>query len=66
MLCTVMLLGLMLVAAATDVFRSKIYNWNTYSGILAGLAPSAVRSVWPAANGTAKTGLLFWLTRRCC
>ena len=43
MLSTVMLLGLTLVAAATDVLRNKIYNWNTYSGILAGLALSAVR-----------------------
>jgi prepilin peptidase CpaA len=41
MLLTVMLLGFALVAAVTDVLWGKIYNWNTYSGILAGLALSA-------------------------
>jgi len=41
MLLTITLLGLTLVAAVTDVLWGKIYNWNTYSGMLAGLALSA-------------------------
>ena len=61
MLSTVMLLGLTLVAAATDVLRRKIYNWNTYSGILAGLALSAVGSVWLRADGTAEARLWQWV-----
>ncbi len=61
MLSTVMLLGLTLVAAVTDVLRNKIYNWNTYSGILAGLALSAVGSVWLWADGTAEARLAYWL-----
>lgn len=31
------LLGLLLIATATDVARHRIYNWNTYPGILLGL-----------------------------
>ena len=61
MLSTVMLLGLTLVAAVTDVLRNKIYNWNTYSGILAGLALSAVGSVWLWADGAAEPRLGYWL-----
>jgi prepilin peptidase CpaA len=57
MLSKVMLLGLTLVAAVTDVFRRKIYNWNTYSGILAALALSAARSAW---HGAAEARLLYW------
>jgi len=34
---TALLLGLVLVAAATDVARHRIYNWTTYPGILAAL-----------------------------
>ncbi len=30
------LAGLLIVAAVTDVFRQKIYNWTTYPGILLG------------------------------
>ncbi len=61
MLSTVMLLGLTLVAAATDVLRNKIYNWNTYGGILAGLAMSAAGSLWLWADGAAKERLGYWL-----
>jgi Flp pilus assembly protein protease CpaA len=61
MLSTAMLLGLTLVAAATDVLRRKIYNWNTYGGILAGLVLSAVRSVWLPADGTAEARLWQWV-----
>ena len=42
MLVTVLLLGLVLVATATDLFRQKIYNWTTYPGILAAWGLSAV------------------------
>jgi prepilin peptidase CpaA len=38
MLATILLLALMAVVVYTDVTRHKIYNWATYSGILAALA----------------------------
>jgi prepilin peptidase CpaA len=60
MLFMVMLLGLTLVAAATDVFRHKIYNWNTYGGILAALALSAVGSVWLWADAVAEARISYW------
>jgi len=41
MLATVLLLGLVVVAAATDLSRHKIYNWTTYPGILVALAVNA-------------------------
>lgn len=41
MLVTVLLLGLLAIATATDVWRQKIYNWITYGGILAALAINA-------------------------
>jgi len=41
MLATIVLLGLLLVAATTDLLYRKIHNWTTYSGILAGLALGA-------------------------
>ena len=34
MLATILLLGLLTVAAVTDVRWHKIYNWTTYSGML--------------------------------
>ena len=37
MLVTVLLLGFVSVAAVTDIARHKIYNWTTYSGMLAAL-----------------------------
>jgi Flp pilus assembly protein protease CpaA len=61
MLSTVMLLGLTLVAAATDVLRNKIFNWNTYSGILAALVLSAVGSVWLWADTAMNARLAYWL-----
>jgi Flp pilus assembly protein protease CpaA len=61
MLSTVMLLGLTAVAAVTDALRNKIYNWNTYSGILAALTLSAVYSVWLGVDGAAKERLGYWL-----
>lgn len=41
MLATILLLGLVLTATLTDVAQHKIYNWTTYSGILAALGLSA-------------------------
>ena len=41
MLATIVLLGLLAVATTTDLLYRKIYNWTTYSGILAGFALSA-------------------------
>ncbi|MBN2473599.1 MAG: prepilin peptidase [Pirellulales bacterium] len=45
MLATVVLLGLVLVAAGTDLRRHKIYNWTTYPGILVALGLNAVGEV---------------------
>jgi len=42
MVAKVLLLGLLGVAAATDVRRHRIYNWTTYPGILAALALNAL------------------------
>ena len=48
MLVTVLLLGFVLVASATDVLWHKIYNWTTYSGIATALALSAATTRWTA------------------
>jgi len=61
MLSTVVLFGWTVVAAVTDVLRNKIYNWNTYSGILAALLLSAVGSMRLAADGGAEARLRYWL-----
>jgi prepilin peptidase CpaA len=41
MLATILLLGLVLVATVTDLARHKIYNWTTYTGMIAALGLSA-------------------------
>jgi len=41
MVATILLLGLLLVATATDILRHRIYNWTTYSGIGAALGLNA-------------------------
>ena len=56
MLSTVMLLGLTPVAAVTDLLWGKIFNWNTYSGVLAALVLSAAGSVWLWATARRKRG----------
>lgn len=45
MIALALLLALLLVAAATDALRHKIYNWNVYPGVLLGLALNA-SGVW--------------------
>ncbi len=44
MLATLLLLGLVLVAAVTDFAQHKIYNWTTYTGLLIALALNAAGS----------------------
>ena len=41
-----LLTALLLVASATDMRRGKIYNWTTYSGMLAALILNAAGSWW--------------------
>lgn len=50
MLATILLLGLLAVATATDVARHKIYNWTVYPGILAALTLNALGSAAVAAG----------------
>lgn len=42
----IVLLGLLLIATATDVARHRIYNWTTYPGILAGCAINTFTHGW--------------------
>ena len=42
MAAILVLLVLLLVASITDVTRHKIYNWNTYPGIVAGFAVNLI------------------------
>jgi Flp pilus assembly protein protease CpaA len=60
MLSTVALLGLVLVAAATDLRRHKIYNWTTYPGILFALALSGLGELLLRA-GVPQVWLRQWL-----
>ena len=50
MLATILLVGLVLAATVTDLRRHKIYNWTTYTGILAALGLSAAGSLSVAAG----------------
>ena len=63
MLATVLLLGFVLVAAATDLLRHKIHNWTTYPGILAALCLNGVGSLVLAATGVDRQQLvdLGWI-----
>ncbi|MFQ5733690.1 MAG: prepilin peptidase [Planctomycetaceae bacterium] len=47
------LLALLAVAAVTDVRRHKIYNWNTYPGIVAGLVLNGLTAGWIGVGGAA-------------
>lgn len=40
---TVLLLAFTFIAACTDLCWQKIYNWNTYTGIITGLVVSALQ-----------------------
>ena len=56
------LLGLLAVATVTDVRKHKIYNWNTYPGIVAGLSLNATAGwagVWEAALGFLVCGFVM-------
>jgi prepilin peptidase CpaA len=46
MLATILLIGLVLVAAVTDATRHRIYNWTTYPGIISGLLLTAGGALW--------------------
>ena len=46
MIVNTVLLLLTAVAAVTDLWRHKIYNWTTYPGILAGIAINAGQGGW--------------------
>ena len=61
MLATILLLGLVLVAAGTDLLRGKVYNWTTYGGILAALGISAAGSLWLKVAGGDAAWLQRWL-----
>jgi prepilin peptidase CpaA len=60
MVAKVLLLGLLGVAAATDVRRHRIYNWNTYPGILAALGLNALGTGLLRLGATEET-TLRWL-----
>jgi prepilin peptidase CpaA len=57
MLATTLLLGLVLTATGTDLARHKIYNWTTYSGILAAWGLSAAGSLLLAGGYVAEPRL---------
>jgi prepilin peptidase CpaA len=46
MIGAALLLTLLAVAAATDLARHKVYNWNTYPGILAAWILNAAGTLW--------------------
>lgn len=54
MVALAVLLILLAVAAGTDIARHEIYNWNTYSGMLAGLLLNAGgMGIFPAGTAGA-------------
>lgn len=60
MLSKALLLGLLAVAAATDIRRHRIYNWTTYPGILAALAINAFGSVLVSTGLADEASLARW------
>jgi Flp pilus assembly protein protease CpaA len=52
MLATVVLLGLVLIATATDLRRHKIYNWTTYPGMLCALGLNALGELLERAGAS--------------
>ena len=51
MLATALLLAFTSIAAVTDLLWSKIYNWNTYGGIVLALAARAWHGTSPLVDG---------------
>jgi len=49
-LSTVLLLLLTATAAATDLVYHKIYNWNTYTGIIAAFLVNYLENGWNTGN----------------
>ena len=64
MVTATLLIGLLAVAAATDVSRHKIYNWTTYPGILVAWAWNAAGDLSAAASPPSGPALeqLGWIT----
>ena len=52
MIGTILLLTLLAVAAATDLTRHKIYNWNTYPGMLAAWVLNLAGTLWLRVSGS--------------
>lgn len=61
MLATAVLLGLILVASTTDLWRHKIHNWTTYTGILIALGLSALGEVLLATTDVSREQLKQYL-----
>lgn len=57
MIATLVLFGLMIVATFTDLWKHQIYNWTTYSGIIAALVLSAAAGM---ANGSDENDASHW------
>lgn len=60
MLVTAALLAWTGVATATDLLYHKIYNWTTYSGILAALAVNALGTAGASMAGWSPERLAAW------
>src|SRR5437868_3790459 len=60
MLLTILLFAFTVPAAVTDALRNKIYNWNTYGGILTALALSAACSFWLMCDAAVEPRLRYW------
>jgi prepilin peptidase CpaA len=60
---TILLLGFVTAATATDVARRKIYNWTTYAGILTALGLYAAGSLATAGGWVSETRIqdLGWI-----
>jgi prepilin peptidase CpaA len=63
MVVTVLLLGLLLVAATTDVRRHKIYNWTTYPGMILALGLNGLGTIVLGTTGidAARLESLGWI-----
>jgi len=50
MFAAVLLITFVLTAAFTDAKNHRIYNWNTYPGIVAGLTLATIGAVWEGVS----------------